>query len=103
MNIYKKEIKTLYEIRFDLMEFLKIVEVFKECKEKMVLSNAFCKLTSFDYNEVIKFYKHLADLGNPDTFLFIAKTLGFDGWENAGYYNALKDCYCMTVFNHGSE
>lgn len=104
MTIASKETKTFYNIRFTSSEFAAIAQHYLNSTDKHKYPRAFenneltedIKITVLD-----EFFKEMGITGNGDLFRLIAEYFGFDGWQNAGYYNRNKNCYCMTVYDYG--
>ena len=105
MTITKKEVKTFYSIEINIDDFFTIFNSFDNSMKKHHYPHAF----EFAYDEELKvkdieeiFTKLLWLNGNSDTYRYIANFCGFDGWQNAGYYNDNRKVYCMQVYNEGS-
>jgi hypothetical protein len=110
MKITETKVKTLYTIKLDTADFAILLEQFHDDKE-----NECVALT--EYPKAFDFYtttrenvreevaaavmNQMFSRANGDTYNYIARTLGFDGWENAGYYNKIKRIYTMVVYNNG--
>lgn len=107
MIITNKETKTFYNIRFTLSEFAQICDNYTRSTNKHKYPRAFESIAIEEVIEsnatstLINFFKEMGMIGNADLFSLIANHFGFDGWDNAGYYNLTKQCYCMRVFDYG--
>lgn len=104
MTITQKDVRTTYRINFSLVEFIQICQAYQTSMNKHHYPRAFENLNILDeikVKEVESFFKEMGIRGNGDLFSLIANHFGFDGWSNAGYYNESKQCYCMSVFDHG--
>lgn len=109
MKTLTQEVKTFYDIELDTADFANILERLHQDKENgrsitIIYPKAFdWVITSPDINEpsAIIVMKQMHGKAHGDTFKYIAETLGFDGWANAGYYNETKRVYRMTVYNRG--
>ena len=94
MKILKQEVKTNYNISFDLSEFLQICHDYMTSMNKHRHPRAFENLDISDeikVKEVEAFFKEMFVVGNGDLFALIAEHFGFDGWSHAGYYNKAKN------------
>lgn len=104
MRKTKMEVKTIYNIEFDLTDFTKI---FMEAKDDVTRINAFSKFNLEDdtmgnvkscFNEICKLLGN-----NAEDIRYIVRKLGFDGVENYGYYEERTKTYKLVVFNHGDD
>jgi hypothetical protein len=110
MKITETKVKTLYTIKLDLADFALILEHFHSDRENCDPILCVCK-TAFDWlahtsadvseSRAETVIQQLYSDAKADTYTYIAKTLGFDGWENAGYYDGKKKIYTMVVYNNG--
>lgn len=106
MTITKTEVKTFYSIEINIDDFSAIFNHFDESMKKHHYPHAFefaydnkgSKIK--DVEEV--FTRKLWEQGNSDTYRYIANYYGFDGWQNAGYYNEGRKVYHMQMYNEGS-
>ena len=113
MEIVTQEVKTLYSIQFTLSEFTEILsKCYKEIEdERCAYPNAFDWLNFEDESadpegwyesrvrDVLEREMFLKAKG--DTYSYIAKHFGFDGWSNGGLWNKNKQVWEMEVFNRG--
>lgn len=112
MEIVTQEVKTLYSIQFTVSDFAGILfKYYREMEdEKCAYPKAFewldlekedrypSKLTE---NRVLDILDRMFIKGNGDTYAFIAKYFGFDGWSNGGLWNKNKKVWEMGVYNRG--
>ncbi len=108
MKIISKEVRTTYEIMFDINEYTEIVKSFRDSMKKHHTPKAFewLKYDEIDIDNKPLDEWHLKNLwncGNGDTFRYIANYFGFDGWSNAGIYYDHHKCHKMTVYNYGND
>lgn len=109
MKKLETEVRTLYNIELDTADFANILERFHQDKEHgraitIVYPKAFdWVITSPEINEPFAniVMRQMHGKAHGDTFQYIAEYLGFDGWDNGGYYNENKHVYRMTVYNKG--
>lgn len=110
MKITETKVKTLYNIVLDTADFAILLEQFHDDKTNNAVILYSCN-KAFDFIETT--YAHyseqrtLAIMGqmhskaNNDTYNYLARSLGFGGWENAGYFDKNRNRYYMTVYNNG--
>lgn len=104
MKITKQEVKTFYSISISFNDFVKAIETYK-AKEihQISYSKAFDKFNIDDttMGNLRNGFQNISFKGNGDTYGYLAKYFGFDGWQNAGYYSENQKAYCMVVYNYG--
>ena len=108
MRITEQKVTTTYNITLDAADFARIAETlakdeYKDTYKKNVFggkSREFVK-ENMDEQAAKELMERMFWDGNGDTYTFIAKTLGFDGWYNAGYYKEEKGLYFMQLRNNG--
>ena len=104
MKITKQEVKTIYSISISFKDWTRAIENYKESETmRIVYSKAFEKFDIEDttMGNLSKGFKNLGFNGNGDTYNYLAKFFGFDGWSNAGYYSETQKAHCMVVYNYG--
>lgn len=110
MKITETKVKTLYNIVLDTADFAILLEQFHDDKKDNAVILYSCQ-KAFDWLETthahVSEQRAIAVMGqmhskaHGDTYNYLAKSLGFDGWENAGYFDKNKNRYCMVVYNNG--
>lgn len=99
MKIIKQEVRTKYNIEVSFKDFTDAkVAWMKDDTLQILYAKAFdnSDTTMGTLNkEFSEFPQSGARAG------LIAKCLGFDGWENAGYYDKRKNVISMVVYNNG--
>lgn len=112
MKITKAEVKTIYDIRFNFTEFKSLYTEFvnadENSVEKIIHSLAFngCDFSNLSdayINGLFQCLSHKTSNDRGQTYDYIAKYFGFDGWDNAGYYDKASENYCMVVYKHGDS
>ena len=105
MKIVNQEVKTIVTITLDLGDFERMIEEYKKSDfYRACYHDAFkgMSVTAIMNEEnLIKVMKEMHGKGNKDTYQYIAKVNGFDGWENAGFHNETNHTYRMTVYSYG--
>lgn len=104
MEIYQKELKTVYHISLSLLDFCNAFEIYKISPLKDIgeYKNAFRNCASED--DVMKLMKGFHTIASTATLDFMVKEyLGFSDIENYGYYDARNDCYAMVVYKRGNK
>lgn len=108
------EVKTIYDIRFDFHDFLKIFEAAKNDPTRLHEFEDF-NLDDTTMGNIRKSYKSLAEFSvclspekskqKADNLAYIVRKLGFDGIENYGYMprNDEREEYHITVYNRGAD
>ena len=103
MKIMKQTVKTIVNIALDSADFANLIEKYKRSDAyKASFPNAFKDMSvtaEMPEENVIRVMKEIFSRGNADTYNFIAKALGFDGWENAGYLDNEK--MILMLFSNG--
>lgn len=98
------EVKTIYNIEFNLTDFTKI---FMEAKDDVTRINAFDEFNLEDdtmenvkscFNKICKVWGN-----NAKDIQYIVRKFGFDGVENYGYYEERTKTYKLVVFNYGDD
>lgn len=102
MHILKTEVKSIYEIAVSADDFARAKN---EWNHNYLLDSRFPK--AFD-NDLVGQMAVLDDMrknhnAHGDRAGCLAHYLGFDGWENAGYFDERIKCIRMTVFNYGDR
>ena len=101
MKTAKVEVKTIYTVELEIAEIMKIYQDYTaDDTLKSMHPMAFRHFKEGEQYTDAQFVKALW-LAHADTYSVIAKSLGFKGWENAGYYNHNENTYTMVVYNHG--
>lgn len=110
MKTLKATVKTVYNIELDIVDIAIILERFHKDKSLGRTVTAVYPL-AFEwlektYAEVSESWaeavaKNMQLNAHGDTYKLIAEYLGFDGYENSGYYNETKRIYRMVVYNNG--
>ena len=110
MKTLQSTVKTIYNIELDMADFALILERFHKDKSlgrsvTVVYPLAFewLEKTYADVSEgwAEAVVKNMQRNAHGDTYKLIAEYLGFDGYENSGYYNETKRIYRMSVYNNG--
>lgn len=104
MKITKTEVRTTYSISIDFKDWTNAIEAYKE-KE----SYRICHPKAFDgfniedttMGNLRNGFHNINFKGNADTFEYLARFFGFDGWSNAGIYYERRKAHCMVVYNYG--
>lgn len=108
------EVKTIYDIRFDFHDFLRIFSAAKDDRTRLHEFENF-NLDDTTMGNIRKCYLSLAEFSiclppdeskqKADNLRYIVRKLGFDGIENYGYMprNDEREEYHMTVFNRGAD
>lgn len=102
MRILKTEVKSIYEIAVSADDFAKAKN---EWNHNDTLNIRFPKAFKDDnvgHMSVLEEMKNNT-LAHGDKAGCLAHCLGFDGWENAGYFDERIHCIRMTVFNYGDR
>ena len=89
MKITKQEVKTTYEISIDFKDWVNAIENYKDNENpKIFFPKAFDKFNIEDttMGNLRNGFQNINFKGNGDTFNYIARFFGFDGWSNAGIY-----------------
>ena len=105
MRINKAEVKTIYTIEYTFEDF---VAALTNENARLGREHAFEGLpTEYNDETAVKLHRAFeANYGNHlhgHTFSVLAYTMGFDGWENAGYYNKRRGTRTMTVYRNGAD
>ena len=108
------EVKTIYDIRFNFHDFMKI---FAKAKEDPTRIHAFDNFNLDDttMGNIRECYKSLGKLSffltpeeskqQAENVRYIVRNLGFDGVENYGYLpkDDEREEYHMSVYNRGAD
>lgn len=81
------ECKTFYTVELSFSEWW---EIFKKSEDETI-------------EDARKRYKDFPILCNGDDMRKLAKALGFDGWQNAGYINNRNNAYTCVLYNRGDN
>ena len=109
MKVTSKEVRTIYSIKVSATDFYEVkVAWFAD----EVLRISYPKAFSFCASETAalenqcleKTIREMQELSaSGDRARLIAKHFGFDGFENAGYFNKRTRTLDMVVYNHGDD
>ena len=114
MRKVKIEVKTIYNIRFDFHDFLKIFVAAKNDRTRIHEFENF-DLEDTTMGNVRKCYESLGELvifqsveqskQKAENLQYIVRELGFDGIENYGGFFSKDDKneYHITVYNRGAD
>lgn len=124
-TIEKAEVKTTYRISFSMDTLKDIISDFADAKknnsaEMYITNDAFKNViissdkeinNTLSYglfeqstvDEIVGYFKLNPCGFHGDTFNYIARKLGFDGYSCAGYYNENTEKYEMEVYNKGDR
>lgn len=109
-SVIKAEVKTLYTISISFSDFWDLYSGYVGSHSmdarKIMYPKAFDKCeqndTTMGYvRDVFEGKNNCLMHSHGDTYGYIANELGFDGWENAGYYNERSNTYNMVVYKNG--
>ena len=110
MKITKATVKTQFEIEIEFKDFadafVKYGSEDGECY-RILYPKAFEgeDLEDTTVGSLREIFKTLnsptAKRRHGDTYAYLAKCLGFDGWENAGYYHEPTGRYRFSVYVYG--
>lgn len=103
MKVLKSEVKTIYTIEYtkDEMAEAKGNWLRNQNLEQTRFPKAFDN-EDLAMGTLEKEFKEFKEFNrNGDFAGYMAYHLGFDGWENAGYYNENKKVRTMSVYNNG--
>ena len=89
MKTIKSTVKTISIIEFDRKDMADILY----SAEQHSISGEFLEYDEDRFDNFNPF--------SSDELTYIARYLGFEGWENAGYYIPSKDVRRMTVYQLG--
>lgn len=92
MKILSQEVKTFYTIEIDRQTLYDIAEKFTKDETASIL-----------YKRAFTDFANSGNINEGDTCSYIAKALGFDGWQTAGVYYVERRVYKMVVFNYGDR
>lgn len=84
MKTLAVEVKTFYTVEISFTEWW---EIFKQSEDETI-------------EAARKRYNAFPIFGNKADFDKVAHTLGFDGWQNAGYINKRNNYVCV-LYNRG--
>nr|DAE67975.1 MAG TPA: translational regulation protein [Caudoviricetes sp.] len=100
MKILKAEVRTSYVIEYSKRDLMDIIA--NAPKDRKNYLGVFEKCGGENVTMVVvsRYYEGIIDL-TPDQLTYIANKLGFDGWENAGYYNRDRKVRNMVVYREG--
>lgn len=100
MKIRKVEVRATYNIEYTLKDFWEIiggalndVTNVEKCFHKYNGE----KSTLGDVRNLFESFNGF----NGDELSYIARKLGFDGWENAGSFDETRDVRTFTVYRYG--
>lgn len=104
MKITTTEVKTFYSISIEFKDWVNAIENYK-AKEapKICHPRAFETFNIEDttMGNLRNGFRRIDPIGNKDTFEYLARFLGFDGWQNAGIFNERTQTHNMVVYNRG--
>lgn len=104
MKITKREVRTISHIEITTADLADVIKRYLNSEaDKIVYPKAFSYIKiDYDMNE-LQLVTALRGLFNEhgETFTVIARHLGFDGYENAGFYKASTGRYSMVVYTYG--
>jgi hypothetical protein len=105
MKITKQTVKTIVSIKLDTADFFEIIETYQRSESvKRLYPDAFIHFGIFaemTEKHILKVMEDMMVCANKDTYNYMASFNGFDGWENAGYYDEKAKTYNMVVYNDG--
>lgn len=104
MKITMQEVRTIYEISIDFKDWVNAIENYKEKEfERIIHPKAFENFNIDDttMGNLRTGFRNINYKGNGDTFAYLARFFGFDGWSNAGLHYEKRNAHCMTVYNYG--
>ena len=106
MTITKREVRTITHIEFTTADLNEVIQHYLRSE-----GNKICYPKAFDgiaiNNDMTESELQTAIKkvwrSHGDTYTVIAQHLGFDGWDNGGYYKEKTNTYTMTVYNYGDQ
>ena len=112
MTITEQKVKTIIAIELSLEDIRKAVSDYGKDGMAHRHARALDFVNPVDIDSVedagswsdsmtVSFIEAMFLNGNGDTYNYLAQYFGFDGWENAGFFNKNRKVYCMAVFNYG--
>lgn len=102
MKIRNIEVKTTYSVAINAKDMAAILEDYNN-GEGYAAAGTFKEFETVDLTrgQMLDILKKIGFCGNCATYNYIAQRLGFDGWENAGYYDEKTRSYIMRLYRHG--
>lgn len=103
MTVTKKETKTFYNVRISYEDFETLVREYDRVEKMQTLfPTAFKDLQSRDPDDMKKFFENWGFFrSNAQTYRYVARYYGFDGWYNCGYTE--KGSIRMVLYNEGAD
>ena len=100
MKIRKVEVRTTYDIEYTIEDLWKIVR--EAVNDSVNIDKCFYQYggeqsTLGDVRNLFESFNGF----NGDELSYIARKLGFDGWENAGSFDETRDVRTFTVYRYG--
>lgn len=105
MKVTSKKVETIIDIEITFHDFQEIFTKFGKNENNRIIYQRAFEGEDLENDSVGYIKRVFEELGSPrvcgDTYRYIAESLGFDGWKNAGYYSKNKQVYKMTVYMSG--